>query len=399
MKKEEGITLIALIITIIVLLILAGISINSLINDNGIFRFAESITEKYNDSVAEEMMEMYKVSNAIGEEVSIKDKMINDGVITQEDIDKEGIIHLSNNVLIITTYEDLKTLSKSVDDGEDYKGKKLYVINNIDCGAEFNIETGELIKGENFIPIGTSNSRIEDELNEGSIQKVFNGKIDGMGYNIENIYIKKSDAGTFCTALIGYLGENGKITDLNIKNSYIEGYYEIGALVGRNRGKIINCTNESIVIGHDSLTGGIAGRNTNTIENCTNKGNIIGGRQQTGGIVGNCDFGNNVIVKNCNNYGNIDVEYEECLGGIGGIAGGTYTTNENNHVEISNCYNKGRIGNIEVSYSAVGGIVGSAKDIKDKIFYYNIEITNCTNLGQVNGYMSVGGICRRDRKC
>ena len=398
MKKEEGITLIALIITIIVLLILAGISINSLINDNGIFQFAESITEKYNDAAAEEMMEMYKVSNVIGEEISIKDKMLNDGVITQEDIDKEGIIHLSNNVLIITTYEDLKTLSKNVDNGEDYKGKKLYVINNIDCGAEFNKETGELIKGENFTPIGTSNSRIEDELNEGSFQKVFNGKIDGMGYNIENIYIKKSDAGTFCTALIGYLGENGEITDLNIKNSYIEGYYEIGALVGRNRGKIINCTNESIVIGHDSLTGGIAGRNTNTIENCTNKGKIIGGRQQTGGIVGNCDFGDNVIVRNCNNYGNIDVEYEESLGRIGGIVGGAYTTNENNHVEISNCYNEGKIGNIDNSYSAVGGIIGSARDVKDKISYYNIEITNCTNSGQVNGYMSVGGICRRFRK-
>ena len=37
-KKEKGITLIALVITIIVLLILAGISIASLIGDNGIFR-------------------------------------------------------------------------------------------------------------------------------------------------------------------------------------------------------------------------------------------------------------------------------------------------------------------------------------------------------------------------
>ncbi len=381
------------------LLLLAGISINSLINDNGIFKFTESITEKYNDAAAEEMMEMYKISNIIGEEVSIKDKMIKDGVITQEEINEDGIIHLSSNVLIITTYEDLKTLSKNVNNGEDYSEKKLYVINNIDCGAEFNIETGELINGENFIPIGTSNSRIEDELNEGSIQKVFNGKIDGMGYNIENIYIKKSDAGTFCTALIGYLGENGEVTDLNITNSYIEGYYETGALVGRSRGKIINCTNESLVIGYDSLTGGIAGRNTNTIENCTNKGKIIGGRQQTGGIVGNCDFGDNVIVRNCNNYGDIDVEYEESMGAIGGIAGGIYTTNENNHVEISNCYNEGKIGNIVNSYSSVGGIVGRARDVKDKISYYNVKITNCTNLGQINGYIAVGGICRRFRKC
>ncbi len=38
MKKQKGITLIALVITIIVLLILAGISIATLTGENGILR-------------------------------------------------------------------------------------------------------------------------------------------------------------------------------------------------------------------------------------------------------------------------------------------------------------------------------------------------------------------------
>ena len=35
-KKEKGITLIALVITIVVLLILAGVSINMVLNNNGV---------------------------------------------------------------------------------------------------------------------------------------------------------------------------------------------------------------------------------------------------------------------------------------------------------------------------------------------------------------------------
>ena len=44
MKGNKGITLITLAITIIVLLILAGISINALVSDNGIIRQAQKST-------------------------------------------------------------------------------------------------------------------------------------------------------------------------------------------------------------------------------------------------------------------------------------------------------------------------------------------------------------------
>lgn len=41
MKEQKGITLVALVITIIILLILAGISIAALKNENGLFRKAK----------------------------------------------------------------------------------------------------------------------------------------------------------------------------------------------------------------------------------------------------------------------------------------------------------------------------------------------------------------------
>ena len=45
-SKNHGITLIALVITIIVLLILAGITISSILNDDGILQKAGEASEK-----------------------------------------------------------------------------------------------------------------------------------------------------------------------------------------------------------------------------------------------------------------------------------------------------------------------------------------------------------------
>ena len=50
-KKEKGITLVALVITIIVLLILAGVTIAMVVGDNGIL--TRSKQSKFNTQVAE----------------------------------------------------------------------------------------------------------------------------------------------------------------------------------------------------------------------------------------------------------------------------------------------------------------------------------------------------------
>ena len=54
MKRNKGITLIALVITIIVLLILAGVAISMLSGDNGILKKAVDSKEKYSDATDEE---------------------------------------------------------------------------------------------------------------------------------------------------------------------------------------------------------------------------------------------------------------------------------------------------------------------------------------------------------
>ena len=47
MRKEKAITLISLVITIIILIILAGVAVNLSLGENGIFRRAKEARDKY----------------------------------------------------------------------------------------------------------------------------------------------------------------------------------------------------------------------------------------------------------------------------------------------------------------------------------------------------------------
>ena len=306
----------------------------------------------------------------MGGEETLKEYLIEKGIISEEEIEEEGLIKLSENIYGISTYEDLKYLSESVNKGEEYKGKTIYVLNDIDCKAEYSEETGELTSGENFVPIGSSNTSIEKEIEGEGETKAFRGKLEGMGYKIERIYIKKNEEGSYCTGLIGYLGEEGEIKDLSIEKSYIQGYYETGAIVGRNRGKIINCTNESKVVGDYFLTGGIAGRNTNTIENCTNKGDIYGGEAQTAGIVGNAgnasssEYQSEIL--NCYNTG-----YIHGIGNMGGIA------SWGNGFKIVNCYNIGKLYCENEERGSKGGIICNINEEANNQCINNYWLDTC----------------------
>ena len=53
-KKAQGITLIALVVTIVVLLILAGITISTLFSDNGIVKKAQEAANKTQEAINRE---------------------------------------------------------------------------------------------------------------------------------------------------------------------------------------------------------------------------------------------------------------------------------------------------------------------------------------------------------
>ena len=69
MKKQNGITLIALVITIIVLLILAGVSINAIIGENGILTNAQDATTQYEMASLAEQIQLDLFDKQIPEEL------------------------------------------------------------------------------------------------------------------------------------------------------------------------------------------------------------------------------------------------------------------------------------------------------------------------------------------
>ena len=64
-KNSRGITLIALVVTIIVLLILAGTTYTLVIGNDGIFNKAQNATEKYENSARNEQKDMNSMATLI----------------------------------------------------------------------------------------------------------------------------------------------------------------------------------------------------------------------------------------------------------------------------------------------------------------------------------------------
>ena len=99
MKKETGITLVSLVVTIIILIILAGISINTLVGENGIITKAQQAKENTllaQEEEAKQLNQLYSQLNYIGGttediESETMDKLLNFKKIIAETITMEGI--------------------------------------------------------------------------------------------------------------------------------------------------------------------------------------------------------------------------------------------------------------------------------------------------------------------
>ena len=57
-KKEKGITLVALVVTIIILLILAGVTLSLALKGNGIFNKTKNAVERYTDASENETQQI-----------------------------------------------------------------------------------------------------------------------------------------------------------------------------------------------------------------------------------------------------------------------------------------------------------------------------------------------------
>ena len=281
----------------------------------------------------------------------------------------------------IETPEQLAYLAKSVNEGNTYEGKYIQIVKSFDMN---NI---------NWTPIGGFGTQ-EEEGKLASVGEEFRGYLDGNNNIIKNLTIKQTEEYRINIGLIGNLGENGQISNINIKNGDISGWCNVGGIVGTMNGTIIeNCSyNGSVYCKCSSYyngyseeeeyqddsgisAGGIVGYQTGgEIKECTNTGEITVEKQQAGGIVGQQEEG---TIQNCRNEGkviakyiqeitNSNEDYKEYAGiSAGGIVG--WQTGG----EIKECTNTGEI---TAEQQRAGGIVGQQEEG---------TIQNCRNEGKV----------------
>ena len=89
-KRQKGITLIALVITIIILIILAGVSISLIGGQDGIISKAQEAKEKSRASQIKEAVELASITNAVEENKVTKASIIAElqakGQLTEEEV-------------------------------------------------------------------------------------------------------------------------------------------------------------------------------------------------------------------------------------------------------------------------------------------------------------------------
>ena len=97
MKKNTGITIISLVVTIIILIILAGISINMLVGDNGIITQAQNAKRETEEAQAKEKLAIVLLDLQLQEQTNPN---YNAEEFVTDYLTSQGIIVQDNNVIV-----------------------------------------------------------------------------------------------------------------------------------------------------------------------------------------------------------------------------------------------------------------------------------------------------------
>ena len=425
MRRNKGISLIVLVITIIVMIILAG-SIIITLSNSGIINKANEAVDLSNEKqmqeyitselilngwysgkpITKELLE--KIDGVTVSEATVGDKVVPGTWIVEKDLAKttiyetgdiiKGEVEIWDGTSVevpeikdgnwyIYTPEQLKFLAGYVnnlyekDNGltptlsdqqmaqvpEITENTTVYLMADLDLGARQ--ENGTKTVGTEWIPIG-----IVNDTKEGKKYK-FRGIFEGNNHIIRGVYVSTT------SNFGGVFGNSNTIKNLTIKDSYIKASQGVGGIVGVLRnGELINCHNVNTqVIATSSIVGGVVGQFSGlSIADCSNTGKISGGKDPNssnsaaGGVVGSVAISANSI-ENCINLGQV----EGTNAGVGGVMGFAA-----DGLTITNCTNKGNVS----GKAHIGGIAGLLNE-------NNIELENCSNSGKIlNSSDYTGGI-------
>lgn len=249
---------------------------------------------------------------------------------------------------LIESTGDLDALAISVNNGNDYSGKHLQLVNDLDY------------KDKSYTPIGTEDSPFE-------------GNFDGNGNNhtISNININEPTQDYI--GVFGYVSGFGTVENLKLSNCSFIGRDFVGSIAGYSGGGISCCFNNNVSVSGTNTVGGIAGFSSGYISECRHSGSVTGTWSEIGGIVGSTRGYNDGCYCNATITG---VENEGAIGGIAGSLCEGY---------IENCIYEGEI--TGKSGSSIGSILGDYTTDESEVSRLTRNYYVATNVkGIGNGY-------------
>ena len=384
MNKQKGITLVALVITVIILLILAGTAISISTNGSNIFEKTNTAKSEWNEKVLLEESAVNKTINILKQiPVDITDS--NPGTMEASVLDSD--------TYVINSIEDLLAFAYEVNGGDTFVGKTVKLGETLDFqyDGSYSNPNEKYIKDSVGYKKDSNGTAIKELLTDktksgfepiGNKDEIdgFGGTFDGDGYSIINMYQNSERYG----GLFGVSKKELLIKNVSIKSCDIHSVNPAGGILGWNYGTlatIVNCSNSGNITG-SSITGGIVGgsQESVTIIRCHNDANLSG--TVSGGIITNLYTSAPTLkIIECYNTGDISA--------TNGDAAGIVTVSSSTSV-IINSYNTG---NIITNGDVASGIVG----------WRDCTIINCYNTGDVaTKYKSsysgapVGGILGQD---
>ena len=401
LENKKGITLIALIITIVVLIILAGVVISLTLSQNGILEKSKKGKEKYEIATAKEFIEI-KINECIIEK---------NGEASLQDI--VDYLAEDNN---ITYYISLEPIGLVVGKTKIGTAKEIYVVYN---RYQFKIDENKKVEfisivdvdleGEISIEVQVKKYLGKNEQGKNTVSMLLRSIGDA---NIEKVEIQDEE-GIITTIEPEGLTTEGKEITIELDKQYKiiltteNGNRYIKRIIEKSEETIVNTEQlanfrdkvnsgltyegKTIKLGADIDLSSVCGANINgkeiswepigtTTFNGTFDGNMytikgiyINNNKEKQGLFGSINKGTikNVILEGKITAGN-------CIGGICGICNGGI---------IEKCINKVEVigtGDINKYNGYVGGIAGKTDS--------NSKITSCINKADIVGVSAVGGI-------
>ena len=261
-------------------------------------------------------------------------------------------------------------------------------------GAEYSNENGVIVLNSNltltaanWIAIGNTGTAISQF---GGIFDGNNKTIDGLkvNFNVDdhNILLGgKTKTAQENAGLFGVLANGGAIKNLTVDGQIIVAYanatpwtYVGGVVAQVNGGSVTGCTSKVKIIANE----------------------YAAGKTRVGGIVARayCST-DDVVIKDCTNEGEIDLEYDESVASgsfvpqVAGIVAIVADGDEGYKTTVSYCDNEAAVSATNLPAPVIGGVIGAINKVDEELGEF-VELDNSSDISAITpaGTVNVGGV-------